>query len=324
MSKCDYDRIEANKKVNLILKRGKMNSLDKTTPVARKPDWLKVKLPGGDNFKEIRENLRSKGLYTVCEEAGCPNIGECWSQKTATVMILGDTCTRACKFCDVKTGNPKGFVNHKEIEETANMVGIMALKYIVLTSVDRDDLADFGAKHFADVVTKIHQEHPAVIVEVLIPDFCGTAEHMHTLAKSNPFVIAQNLETVKRLTHPVRDRRASYETTLQCLDFYKKNYPHITTKTSLMVGLGESMEEIKEALTDLREVDCDIVTFGQYLQPTNRHLKIERYYRPDEFSELKNIAYAMGFKFVASGPLVRSSYKAYDYLTHLRSQGVSI
>jgi lipoic acid synthetase len=291
---------------------------------SRKPDWLKVKLPGGDNFKEIKENLRSSGLYTVCEEAGCPNMAECWSQKTATVMILGDTCTRACKFCDVKTGNPKGFINHNEIEETAKMVGIMGLKYIVITSVDRDDLLDFGANHFANVVSKIHEVHPEVIVEVLIPDFNNVQEHMHVLAKSNPFVIAQNLETVKRLTHPVRDRRAGYEKTLECLDFYKKHYPHITTKTSLMVGLGETIEEIKEALHDLREVDCDIVTFGQYLQPTTRHLKIERYYHPDEFNELKKIAYAMGFKFVASGPLVRSSYKAFDYLNHLRAQGIKI
>lgn len=299
-------------------------SSDAITPLERKPEWLKVKLPGGDNFKEVKENLRAKGLYTVCEEAGCPNIGECWSQKTATVMVLGDTCTRACKFCDVKTGNPKGFINHNEIEETANMVKIMGLKYIVITSVDRDDLPDFGAGHFAQIVTKIHEEHPKVIVEVLIPDFGGVEEHMHVLAKSHPFVIAQNLETVKRLTHPVRDRRASYETTLACLDFYKKHYPHITTKTSLMVGLGESMDEIKEALLDLRAVHCDIVTFGQYLRPTMRHLKIERYYTPAEFDELKAIAYEMGFKFVASGPLVRSSYKAYDYLTHLRSQGVEI
>ena len=254
---------------------------------SRKPDWLKVKLPGGDNFKEIKENLRSSGLYTVCEEAGCPNMAECWSQKTATVMILGDTCTRACKFCDVKTGNPKGFINHNEIEETAKMVGIMGLKYIVITSVDRDDLLDFGANHFANVVSKIHEVHPEVIVEVLIPDFNNVQEHMHVLAKSNPFVIAQNLETVKRLTHPVRDRRAGYEKTLECLDFYKKHYPHITTKTSLMVGLGETLEEIKEALHDLRVVDCDIVTFGQYLQPTTRHLKVERFYHPDEFNELK-------------------------------------
>lgn len=294
------------------------------SPVERKPEWLKVKLPGGDNFKDIKQNLRSKKLFTVCEEAGCPNIGECWSKKTATVMILGDTCTRACKFCDVKTGNPKGFINHNEIEDTANMVGIMGLKYVVITSVDRDDLPDYGSGHFANVVSKIHEVHPDVIVEVLIPDFLGLEEHMHTLAKSNPFVIAQNLETIKRLTHPVRDRRASYETTLKALEFYKKNYPHITTKTSLMVGLGETFAEIKDTLSDLREVGCDIVTFGQYLRPTMRHLKIERYYTPAEFEELKSISYAMGFKFVASGPLVRSSYKAYDYLEHLRAQGVHV
>lgn len=289
-----------------------------------KPDWLKVKLPQGNEFKTIKENLREKGLFTVCEEASCPNIGECWSKKTATVMILGDTCTRACKFCDVKTGNPKGLMNAREPEDTAEMVGIMSLKYIVITSVDRDDLPDFGAGHFARVVEAIHSKHPEVLVEVLIPDFNGEDVHMHTLAKSRPFVIAQNLETVKRLTHPVRDRRASYETTLACLDFYKKNYPDISTKTSIMVGLGETFDELEAAMIDLRKVDCDIITFGQYLRPTMRHLPIVRYYTPDEFQKLKSRAYELGFKFVASGPLVRSSYKAYDYLEHLRSQGVSL
>jgi lipoic acid synthetase len=290
----------------------------------RKPEWLKVKLPGGDNFNEIRDNLRQKGLYTVCEEAGCPNLAECWSQKTATVMILGDTCTRACKFCDVKTGNPKGFINHNEILDTASMVGIMGLKYIVITSVDRDDLPDHGANHFAQVVRKIHEIHPEVIVEVLVPDFQGISEHMKVLAESLPFVIAQNMETVKRLTHIVRDRRASYETTLNCLDYYKKNYPQITTKTSLMLGLGETYSEVKETLMDLRNVGCDIVTFGQYLQPTKRHLPVERYVLPQEFIDFKELAYGMGFKFVASGALVRSSYKAYDYLLHLRSNGINI
>jgi lipoic acid synthetase len=160
-----------------------MSRPENDRPVIRKPEWLKVKLPGGDNFKTIRDNLKEKGLYTVCQEANCPNIGECWAQKTATVMILGDTCTRACKFCDVNTGNPKGFINHNEIEETASMVGLMGLKYIVITSVDRDDLADFGAAHFANVVKRIHLEHPDVVVEVLIPDFNGHEEYMHTLAK---------------------------------------------------------------------------------------------------------------------------------------------
>lgn len=291
---------------------------------SKKPDWLKVKLPHGDNYGEIRKNLKSHGLFTVCEEASCPNIGECWAQRTATVMILGDTCTRACKFCDVKTGNPKGFINFEEIENTAKMVKIMSLKYVVITSVDRDDLEDFGAGHFSSVVKKIHEEHPEVIVEVLVPDFCGEEKHMHTLAQSGPYVIAQNIETVKRLTHPVRDRRASYEVTLECLKFYKNNYPQISTKSSLMLGLGESKDEVVETLFDLRKIGCDIVTFGQYLRPTPRHLKIEKYYTPEEFIEFKNISYDLGFKFVASGPLVRSSYKAYDYLNYLKEKGVHL
>lgn len=286
----------------------------------RKPAWLKVPLPSGENYKEIRENLRSKGLFTVCEEAKCPNISECWQAKTATVMILGGTCTRACKFCHVDTGNPKGIINLDEIEKTAEMVEIMDLDYLVITSVDRDDLPDFGSSHFAAVVNKIQNQHPNTMVETLIPDFDSIEEHMHTLAKSKPLVIAQNMETVKRLTHSVRDKRAGYEKTLKALDFYKKNYPDIYTKTSLMVGLGESLEEIIECLEDLRKVKVDIVTFGQYLRPTARHLKVERYYTPLEFENLKKIALDLGFSFVASGPLVRSSYKASDFLKFLRGK----
>lgn len=286
----------------------------------RKPEWLKVKLPQGDDFKDIRNNLREKGLSTVCEEAKCPNISECWSARTATVMILGDTCTRACKFCHVKTGNPKGFINHEEIENTSKMVGMMSLRYVVITSVDRDDVADHGSGHFAAVVNRVHQDHPETKVEVLIPDFAGDEERMHTLAKSNPFVIAQNLETVKRLTHPVRDPRAGYEKTLNCLQFYKTHYPHIQTKTSLMVGLGETWAEIQEALEDIRAHGVDIVTFGQYLQPSKRHLDVKKFYTPEEFEELKRMALKMGFKFVASGPLVRSSYKASDFLDYVETK----
>ena len=302
----------------------KRANLSKNTPIPtgieRKPDWLKVPLPSGENYKEIRENLRSKGLFTVCEEAKCPNISECWQAKTATVMILGGTCTRACKFCHVDTGNPKGIINLDEIEKTAEMVEIMNLDYLVITSVDRDDLPDFGSSHFAAVVNKIQNHHPNTMVETLIPDFDSIEEHMHTLAKSKPLVIAQNMETVKRLTHSVRDKRAGYEKTLKALDFYKKNYPDIYTKTSLMVGLGESLEEIIECLEDLRKVKVDIVTFGQYLRPTARHLKVERYYTPKEFDDLKKIALDLGFSFVASGPLVRSSYKASDFLKFLRGK----
>jgi lipoic acid synthetase len=302
-----------------IAKR-RQKSFKRPKGLTRKPDWLKVKIPSSDNYKEIKANLRKKGLFTVCEEASCPNIAECWEAKTATMMILGGTCTRACKFCHVDTGNPKGLVNINEIDQAADMASTMDLEYLVITSVDRDDLPDFGSGHFASVVKGIQDRHPSTMVEVLIPDFNAIPEHMHTLAKSNPLVIAQNIETVKRLTHVVRDRRAGYEKTLSCLDFYKQNYPLISTKTSLMVGLGETMEEIKECLRDLRKVDVDIVTFGQYLRPTQRHLKVERYYEPTEFAELKNIALDMGFKFVASGPLVRSSYKASDFLKFLREQ----
>jgi lipoic acid synthetase len=219
----------------------------------------------------------------------------------------------------VKTGNPKGFINKEEIENTSKMVGLMSLRYIVITSVDRDDVADHGAGHFAAVIERVHKDHAETKVEVLIPDFGVVAERMHTLAKANPYVIAQNVETVRRLTHPVRDPRAGYDKTLDCLKFYKENYPHIQTKTSIMVGLGETWQEIQETLEDLRAINVDIVTFGQYLQPSKRHLNVEKFYTPEEFEELKRMALKMGFKFVASGPLVRSSYKAGDFLDYVEN-----
>lgn len=285
-----------------------------------KPKWLKSGIPSGNNFKEIRNSLRSNGLYTVCEEAKCPNLSECWQDKTATLMILGDTCTRACKFCNVKTGNPKGFLNLDEIKNSVDTVGIMKLRYVVLTSVDRDDLADFGAGHFAAVVNGIREKYPETKVEVLIPDFNVVEEHMHTLAKSDPFVIAQNVETVKRLTHPVRDRRAGYEKSLEALNFYHKHYPKTPTKTSLMVGFGESRLELTEAMKDIKSAGVNIITFGQYLQPSRNHLHVEKFYRPEEFEELKQEAYELGFEFVASGPMVRSSYKAGEYLDFLENK----
>ena len=288
-------------------------AIDRSITV-NKPKWLKAKIPTGENVNTIKKNLREKNLYTVCEEAKCPNLGECWAKRTATMMILGDTCTRACKFCNVKTGNPKGFVDLNEVQNAVNMVSLMNLRYIVITSVDRDDLDDYGAGHFANVVRAVNANHKNTKVEVLIPDFNGEEKHMRTLAESNPFVIAQNIETVKRLTHPVRDRRASYETTMNVLNFYKKEYPHLSTKSSIMLGLGESDEEIKETLRDLKSNNVDIVTLGQYLQPSRNHLKVEKFYHPDEYDAFKDYAYSIGFKFVASGPMVRSSYKASDYL----------
>lgn len=285
-----------------------------------KPSYLKMKLPKGGNYTKIRNELREKKLHTVCEEAKCPNLGECWEDKTATMMILGDTCTRACKFCHIKTGNPKGLLDLEEPRKASEMVSIMGLKYLVVTSVDRDDLEDFGSGHFANVVSKIGTEHPEVKVEVLIPDFNGDTKHMDTLAESNPFVIAQNVETVKRLTHQVRDRRAGYEQTINALKYYKDNYPEIATKTSIMVGLGETKEELVETMTDLRAVGVQIITFGQYLRPTLAHLEVQRYYEVEEFDHLKKIAYDLGFEFVASGPLVRSSYKAGEYLEFLNKK----
>lgn len=287
-----------------------------------KPRHLKMKLPKGQNYNNVKKSLRERNLFTVCEEASCPNLGECWSAKTATMMILGDTCTRACKFCNVKTGNPKGLLDKDEPRKASEMVELMSLNYIVITSVDRDDLEDYGAGQFAAVVDRVNNDHPDVKVEVLIPDFAVEPEHMHTLAKSNPFVIAQNLETVKRLTHPVRDRRAGYDKTLSALKFYKENYPQIATKSSLMVGLGETKEELVEAMTDLKKAGVNIITFGQYLRPTLAHLEVQRYYELQEFDHLKKIAYDIGFDFVASGPMVRSSYKAAEYLKFLESRGL--
>ena len=235
-------------------------------------------------------------------------------------MILGDTCTRACKFCNVKTGNPKGFIDQGEIENSSQMVATMGLKYIVITSVDRDDLRDHGSAHFAAVVERINSDHPDTMVEVLIPDFDNNAVSMDILARSNPFVIAQNIETVKDLTSAVRDPRAGYQKSLDVLKYYKTHYPHITTKSSLMLGLGETRDQIEQTMRDLRASGVSILTMGQYLQPSRRHLKIERFYHPDEFQKLKEIAESYGFEFVASGPMIRSSYKASEFMNYLENK----
>lgn len=285
-----------------------------------KPRYLKAKIPKGDNYKRLKSELRDKNLFTVCEEAKCPNLGECWEAKTATMMIMGDVCTRACKFCNVKTGNPKGWLDEMEPAKASEMVELMGLNYLVITSVDRDDLPDHGASHFAKVVERVSRDHPMVKVEVLIPDFDGNPEFMQILGESKPFVIAQNIETVKRLTHPVRDRRAGYEKTLTALDYYHKAFPDIATKSSLMVGLGETKSELVDTMRDLREVGVKIITFGQYLRPSLAHLEVQHYYELSEFDHLKKIAYDLGFEFVASGPMVRSSYKAAEYLDFLNNK----
>ena len=280
------------------------------TPLERKPDWLRVKLPSGEKYGEVRRNVREHRLATVCEESMCPNIGECWSHGTATIMIMGDTCTRACKFCAVDTGNPHGWLDADEPAHCAESVDIMGLNYIVLTSVDRDDLADGGAQHYADCVKAIKARTPETRVEALTPDFRGVPAHVETVVDSGLEVFAQNIETVKRLTHVVRDARAGYRQTLDVLAHAKLHNPNILTKTSVMLGLGETEDEIAETLDDLAAIDVDIVTFGQYLRPTVNHLPIERYVPPDDFKKYRQWGLARGFLEVVSGPLVRSSYRA--------------
>ncbi len=281
-------------------------------PVTRgdKPDWLRVRIPTGETYQRVRGTVREHRLATVCEESMCPNIGECWSHGTATIMLMGDVCTRACRFCAVDTGNPRGWLDDDEPQQAAETVRLMDLKYIVLTSVDRDDLDDGGAGHYAACIREIRKENPDTAGEALTPDFRGVPAHVETVVDAGLAVFAQNVETVRRLTHPVRDPRAGYDTTLNVLAHAKRHNPEILTKTSLMLGLGETEDEIRETLDDLRAIRVDIVTFGQYLRPTPNHLPVVRYVTPDEFATYREWGLARGFLEVVSGPLVRSSYRA--------------
>ena len=279
-------------------------------PRMRKPSWIKAKLPSGAGYNAVKQNVDEHRLATVCEESKCPNIGECWSHGTATIMLMGEVCTRACRFCSVNTGNPRGWLDADEPKNAAESVRLMNLRYIVLTSVDRDDLADGGAAHYAACIREILRVNPEVNVEALTPDFSGSHAAVETVVDSGLHVFAQNVETVRRLTHPVRDARASYERTLDVLAHAKRHRPDVITKTSLMVGLGETEDELLETMDDLRAIDVDIVTFGQYLQPTPNHLAIERFVTPDEFARYREAGLAKGFMEVVSGPLVRSSYRA--------------
>jgi lipoyl synthase len=280
----------------------------------RKPDWLKVSLPSGIGYTSIRDTVSKHGLATVCQEAMCPNIAECWSAGTATFMLMGSVCTRACKFCAVNTGNPQGRLDPLEPAHIAESVELMGLKYVVLTSVDRDDLIDGGSSHFARTIQAIKTRTPDVKVEALTPDFQGNLEHVAAVIDSGVEVYAQNIETVRRLTHPVRDPRANYEQTLRVLEGAKTYKPSVFTKTSLMLGLGETRDEISEAMRDIRAAGVDIITFGQYLRPTRNHLPVERYVPPEEFDEIREEGLTYGFLEVVAGPLVRSSYKAEQVL----------
>jgi lipoic acid synthetase len=292
------------------IKNGQKRRSDDQAPRGDKPKWLRFVSPGGQGYQDVKKIVRTHRLSTVCEEAMCPNIGECWSAGTATIMLMGSVCTRACQFCAVDTGNPKGWIDLDEPKNTAESVALMGLKYVVLTSVNRDDLADGGANHFAATVRAIKDQCPGTAVEALTPDFQGVMSDVEALVDSGLEVFAQNVETVKRLTHPVRDPRASYEQTLAVLAHGKTHRPDVLTKTSLMLGLGETDDEIKQAMDDMREHQVDIVTFGQYLRPTVHHLPIDRYVTPDQFDTYREWGLERGFLEVVSGPMVRSSYRA--------------
>ncbi len=290
---------------------------DGSQPLRRHPEWIRARLPSGANYHELKGVLRDLTLNTVCEEARCPNIGECWEQRTATIMILGDTCTRACGFCAVKTGRPT-WNDEDEPRRVAEAIRQMRLEHVVVTSVARDDLSDGGAHIFAETIHALRRECPGMGVEVLIPDFNGTDEPLRTVMEAGPDILNHNVETVERLQKPVR-KRARYQRSLGVLARAKAFSLESTgrddavhTKSSLMVGLGETRGELSQTFRDLRTVDCDILTIGQYLRPSEAHLPVERYVHPDEFIEMKVEALALGFKHVESGPLVRSSYHARD------------
>ena len=289
-------------------------ALDGSLPLRRHPDWIRARVPSGEHYQDLKRLLRGLSLNTVCEEAHCPNIGECWDQRTATIMILGDTCTRACGFCAIKTGKPTWF-DDDEPRRVAEAISGLGLEHVVITSVARDDLPDGGASVFAETIRRLKDVSPGMGVEVLIPDFNGTDAPLRTVMDARPDILNHNVETVERLQKPVR-KRARYARSLGVLERAKAyareiGYP-VHTKSSLMVGLGEERTELSQTFHDLRAVDCDILTVGQYLRPSVDHLPLIRYYHPDEFAEMKAEALALGFKHVESGPLVRSSYHARD------------
>ncbi len=297
---------------------------DETSPRPKprrqpKPPWLKVQAPGGKRYLEIKKRLEGLELFTVCEEAHCPNIGECWGGGTATIMLMGGTCTRGCRFCAVDTGKPAP-LDPIEPLHAARAVVQMGVDYIVLTSVNRDDLEDGGAGHFAACVAELKRLNPAIMVEVLIPDFQGNLAAVDKLIDVGPEVIAHNVETVRRLSRGVRDVRATFDQSLAVLDHIKRagrgrgpGGVDILAKTSIMLGLSETEDEVRQALSDLRERDVDVVTFGQYLQPTKKHLSVVEFVTPERFDAYGEMARAMGFVYVASGPLVRSSYRAGEF-----------
>lgn len=281
--------------------------------LAPKPIWLKTKPPSGDNYKRLKTLSEQLSLHTVCEEAKCPNIAECWGGGTATFMLMGDVCTRGCRFCAVDSGNPGKILDVLEPTKIAMALERMNLSYVVLTSVDRDDLEDGGAAHIAETILETKKRNPKLLIEVLTPDFRGDLHAVEKIVKAGPDVFSHNLETTRRLQSSVRDLRAGYEQSLEVLKEVKRLNHHIYTKSSLMLGLGETREEILEAMGDLREINVDILTLGQYLRPSTWHLAVEEFVSPDAFEYLRRIGESMGFIYVAAGPLVRTSYKAGEF-----------
>lgn len=297
------------------LKTALVGPAGKKKEMTRLPSWLKTPIPDSNNYQRLKKDLRGLNLHTVCEEARCPNISDCWggdnkSAATATIMLMGDTCTRGCRFCSVKTSRAPPPLDPHEPENTAEAISRWGLGYIVLTSVDRDDLVDGGARHFAETVIKIKQKAPNMLVECLTGDYAGDTEMVSLVARSGLDVYAHNVETVEALTPQVRDRRAKFQQSIRVLDAAKKARPDLITKTSLMLGLGETEEQLWDALRQLRAVNVDVVTFGQYMRPTKRHMAVHEYVTPDQFELWRQRALDMGFLYCASGPLVRSSYKA--------------
>ena len=294
----------------------------------RKPEWLRIRPPAGESYTNIKGMLRERKLHTVCEEAHCPNVSECWAAGTATFMLGGDTCTRACRFCAIKTSRNPPALDPEEPYQVAASIASLGLHYVVLTSVDRDDMEDGGAGHFAATIREIKRLDPKIIVEALVPDFRGNTRDIETIVDSGLDVYAHNVETVRRLQYRVRDPRAAYEQSLATLRWAKtyaqqsSRKTKLFTKSSIMLGLGETFEELNEAFDDLRTYDVDVLTLGQYLRPSMEHLPVERYYSPEEFAQLERESKAKGFLYVASGPMVRSSYRAGEFFmrSHIESE----
>ncbi|HAN30731.1 MAG TPA: lipoyl synthase [Myxococcales bacterium] len=282
-------------------------------PRSRLPEWLKADLPGGQRYAEIKQNLRDRKLHTVCEEANCPNIGECWNEGTATIMLMGGDCTRACRFCNVKHNRSPAPLDPDEPINAAAQVALMGLDYVVMTSVNRDDMPDGGADHFAQTIRAVRERSPKTLVEVLTPDFQGVDADIHKVIDARPHVFAHNIETVEALSRRVRDARATYAQSLRVLQSAKRRNPKVLTKSSIMLGLGESDAQIDQALIDLRAHDVDAVTLGQYLRPSPWHHEVMSFVRPEAFEQWQNRAEELGFRYVASGPLVRSSYRAGEF-----------